>query len=217
MTSDNDIGKDVETELRSSTDIDDTDIAVKVNGSEVTLSGFANSYMSKYHAEIETRRINGVTAVANDIVVRPLIAAPTDPEIARAAVEALKTELPVAGEHIEPVVKGGHVRLEGTVEWHYQRERAESVVRALTGVISLRNSIKIRPSTLAPESVKHRIEETFRRLAQVDAEHIIVDTAGSEVVLRGEVSSSSERDQAQRTAWSAPGVTNVKNELTVRS
>ena len=78
MTSDNDIGKDIETELRCSPDIDDTDIAVKVNGSEVTLSGFANSYMSKYHAEIATRRINGVTAVANDIVVRPLIATPTE-------------------------------------------------------------------------------------------------------------------------------------------
>jgi len=72
MTSNNDIRKVVETELRCSPDIDDTDIEVKVNGSAVTLSGFANSYMSKYHAEIETRRINGVTAVANDIVVRPL-------------------------------------------------------------------------------------------------------------------------------------------------
>ena len=78
MTSDKDIGNEIEAELRSSPDIDDTDIAVKVHGSEVTLSGFANSYMSKYHAEIETRRINGVTAVANDIVVRPLIAAPTE-------------------------------------------------------------------------------------------------------------------------------------------
>jgi osmotically-inducible protein OsmY len=82
MTSDNDIRNDVETELRSSPDIEDTDIAVKVDRSEVTLSGFANSYMSKYHAEIATRRINGVTAVANDIVVRPLTAAPTNPEIA---------------------------------------------------------------------------------------------------------------------------------------
>ena len=78
MTSGNDIRKDIETELRSCPDIDDTDIAVKINGSEVTLSGFANSYMSKYHAEIEARRIKGVTAVANDIVVRPLIAAPTE-------------------------------------------------------------------------------------------------------------------------------------------
>jgi osmotically-inducible protein OsmY len=217
MPSDNDIKKDVEAELRWSPDIDDTDIAVKVNDGEVTLSGFVSSYLSKYHAEIATRRIKGVRAVANDIIVKPLAAVPTDPEIARAAVEALKTELPVAWEFIKPVVKDGHVSLEGTVEWHYQHERAESAVRALAGVISVRNSLKIRPSTLAPENIKHRIEEAFRRLAQVDADRIIVDTTGSEVSLRGEVRSWSERDQAQRSAWSAPGVTNVKNELTVRS
>ena len=72
MTSNNDIRKEIETELRCSPDIDGIDIAVKINGNEVTLSGFANSYMSKYHAEIATRRIKGITAVANDIVVRPL-------------------------------------------------------------------------------------------------------------------------------------------------
>jgi osmotically-inducible protein OsmY len=217
MLSDDDIKKDVEAELRWSPDIDDTDIAVKINDGEVTLSGFVNSYLSKYHAEVAARRIKGVTAVTNDIVVKPLLAVPTDPEIARAAVEALKTELPVAWEFIKPVVKEGHVGLEGTVEWHYQRERAESAIRALAGVISVRNSLKIRPTALAPENIKHRIEESFRRLAQVDADRIVVDTAGSEVCLRGEVRSWSERDQAQRSAWSAPGVTNVKNELTVRS
>jgi len=145
MRSDTDIKKDVEAELRWSPDMDDTDIAVKVNGGEVILSGFADSYLSKYQAEIETRRIKGVTAVANDITVKPLSGAPTDPQLARAAVEMLKTELPVAWEQIRPVVKEGHVSLEGTVEWHYQRERAESVVWNLAGVVSVRNSIKIRP------------------------------------------------------------------------
>jgi len=216
MRSDTDIKKDVEAELRWSPDVDDTDIAVKVNGGEVTLSGFADSYLSKYHAEIATRRIKGVTAVANDISVKPLSGIPTDPEIARVAVETLKMELPIAWEQIKPVVKDSHVSLEGTVEWHYQRERAESAVRKLAGVVSVRNSIKIRPS-LEPDNIKHRIEEAFRRLAQVDADRIVVDTSGSEVFLRGEVRSWSERDQAQRSAWSAPGVTHVKNELTVRS
>lgn len=216
MRADTEIKQDVEAELRWSPDVNDTDIAVKVNGGEVTLSGFVDSYLSKYQAEIATRRIKGVTAVANDIHVKPISGTPTDPEIARAAVAALKTQLPIAWEQIKPVIKDGHVSLEGTVEWHYQRERAESAVRNLSGVVSVRNSIKIRPS-LEPANIKHRIEESFRRLAQVDADHIVVDTAGSEVVLRGEVRSWSERDQAQRSAWSAPGVTNVKNELTVRS
>jgi osmotically-inducible protein OsmY len=216
MRSDTDIKKDVEDELRWSPDVKETDIAVKVNDGEVTLSGFADSYLSKYQAEIATRRIKGVTAVANDIAVKPISGLPTDPEIARAAVETLKTELPIAWEQITPVVKQGHVSLEGTVEWNFQRDRAESAIRNLSGVISVRNSIKIRPS-LAPDNIKHRIEEAFRRLAQVDADRIVVDTSGSEVFLRGEVRSWSERDQAQRSAWSAPGVTNVKNELTIRS
>jgi len=216
MRSDSDIKRDVEAELRWSPDLDETDIAVKVNDGEVTLSGFAKNYLDKYHAEIASRRIKGVTAVANDIEVKPLSGAPTDPEIARAAVEALKADLPLAWAQIKPIVKHGHVGLEGAVEWHYQRERAESAMRQLRGVISVRNSIKVRPS-LAPENVKHRIEDAFRRIAQVDADRIVVDTLGSEVVLRGEVRSWAECDQAQRTAWSAPGVTNVKNELLVRS
>jgi osmotically-inducible protein OsmY len=214
MRSDSDIERYVEAELRWSPDVDDTDIAVKVNDGEVTLSGFARSYMEKYQAEIAVRRIKGVTAVANDIEVKPLARA-ADPEIARAAVEALKEGLPLTWEQIEPTVQHGHVSLEGTVEWHYQRERAESAIRRLPGVLSVRNSIGIRPS-VAPENIKHRIEDAFRRIAQVDADRIVVDTLGSEVTLRGEVQSWAERDQAQWTAWSASGVTNVRNELTVR-
>lgn len=216
MKPDSEIKRDVEAELRWTPDVDDTDIAIKVTDGEVTLSGFAGSYLEKYRAEIAVRRVKGVTAVANDIAVKPLAGAPTDPEIARAAVASLKEALPLTWEQVKPTVKNGHVSLEGTVEWHYQRERAENSMRHLKGVLGVRNSIRIQPS-VAPENIKHRIEDAFRRIAQVDAERITVDTHGSDVTLRGEVRSWAERDQAQRTAWSAPGVTNVKNELTVRS
>jgi osmotically-inducible protein OsmY len=216
MRTDSDIKRDVEAELRWSPDVDDTDIAIKVNNGEVTLSGFTRNYLEKYRAETTVWRIKGVTAVANDIAVKLLAGAPTDPEIARAAVAALKNDLPLTWEQIKPTVKEGRISLEGTVEWHYQRERAENAMRHLKGVVSVRNSIRITPS-IAPENIKHRIEDAFRRLAQVDADRITVDTQGSDVTLRGEVRSWSERDQAQQTAWSAPGVSNVKNELTVRS
>ena len=83
MKSDEDIKRDVEAELRWSPEVDDTDIAVKVNGGEVTLSGFARSYFEKYEAERATRRVKGVAAVANDVEVRPAAGVPTDPEIAR--------------------------------------------------------------------------------------------------------------------------------------
>jgi osmotically-inducible protein OsmY len=216
MISDSQIKQDVESELRWTPDVEDRDIAVKVNDGEVTLSGFAASYLEKYRAEIAVRRVRGVVAVANDIAVKPLAGAPSDPEIARAAVASLKEALPLTWERIKPTVKNAHVSLEGTVEWHYQRERAESVIRHLKGVLGVRNSIHIQPA-VAAENIKLRIEDAFRRIAQVDADRITVDTQGSDVTLRGEVRSWAEHDQAQRTAWSAPGVTNVRNELTVRS
>lgn len=115
MRSDSEIKHDVESELRWTPDVDDTDIAVKVNDGEVTLSGFASSYLEKYRAEIAVRRVKGVMAVANDIAVKPLPGAPSDPEIARAAVASLKEALPLTWERIKPIVKNAHVSLEGTV------------------------------------------------------------------------------------------------------
>lgn len=216
MKTDLEIKKDVEAELRWSPEVDDTDIAVKVNAGEVTLTGFAKNYFEKYQAEVAVRRVKGVAAVADDIEVQPFAGAPTDPEIARAAVAALKLALPISSIDIKPVVEQGRISLEGNVEWQYQREAAESTVRHLKGVTSVLNCIRLQPR-VAAENIKNRIENAFRRIAQVDADRISVDAHGSDVTLRGEVRSWAERDQAQQTAWSAPGVTNVKNELTIRT
>jgi len=217
MRTDSDIKRDVEAELKWAPDVSETDIAVKVTGGVVTLTGYAASAYEKYRAEAAVKRVRGVAAVANDLAVRtPLGGMPTDPEIARDAVVALKLELPTVWEDIKPIVKQGHVALEGTVEWHNQRERAEAAVRRLRGVISVRNSISLKPR-LAPNEIKQRIEEAFRRNALVDAQNVTVDAQGSEITLRGEVRSWAEHDQAQQTAWAAPGVLTVRNEITVRT
>ena len=217
MRTDNDIKRDVEAELKWAPDVLETDIAVKVTDNVVTLTGYAASAHEKYRAEVAVKRVRGVAAVANDLAVRaPLGGMPTDPEIARDAALALKLQLPFVWEDIKPIVKQGHIALEGTVEWHNQRERAEAAVRHLRGVLSVRNSISLKPR-VAPTEIKHRIEDAFRRNAILDAQKITVDSRGSEVTLRGEVRSWAEHDQAQQTAWAAPGVLTVKNEITVRT
>lgn len=217
MRADNDIKRDVEAELKWAPDVSEIDIAAKVTGGVVTLTGYAASAHEKYRAEAAVKRVRGVAGVANDLAVRaPLGGMPTDPEIARDAVAALKLELPYWWEEIKPIVKEGHVALEGTVEWHNQRERAEAAVRHLRGVLSVRNSISLKPRVATTE-IKHRIEEAFRRSAVIDAQKVIVDAHGSDVTLRGEVRSWAEHDQAQATAWAAPGVLTVRNEITVRT
>jgi osmotically-inducible protein OsmY len=142
---DSEIQHNVESELFACPDVDETDIAVKVTAGTVTLSGYAHSLFDKYGAEDAVKRVRGVTAVANDIQVRTRFPATvTDPEIARAAVAALKEALPRCGERVLPLVRAGVVTLEGVLEWNCQRERAERAVREVRGVSTVINGITLR-------------------------------------------------------------------------
>jgi osmotically-inducible protein OsmY len=217
MRSDIEIKHDVEAELRWRPEIDERDIAVKVDDSVVTLTGFTRTYVNRQRAEEAVMRVSGVSGIANDIEVRLNDGeAFTDPEITRAAVEAIRTELPAASESIKVLVHRGHVTLEGTVEWNYLKAQAEYAVSSLKGVMGVTNWIVVQP-TVKPKEIKQRIENAFRRSAQIDANQISVEATGGQVTLRGNVRSWSERREAQDSAWSAPGVTHVKNEIRVAS
>jgi osmotically-inducible protein OsmY len=215
MRSDKDIKRDIEQELKWHPDLDSDDIAVTVKDGVVTLAGFVRSYVDKYEAEQAAKRVAGVVGIANDIEVRvPAVDERADPEIARDAVAAIKAQLPVSWESIKVVVKDGYVTLEGEVTWHYQRQAAEDAVRKVKGVRAVHNQIVLRPQT-EPEQIKSKIMDAFRRNAELDADNISVETRGGEVVLKGKVRSWFERDEAERVAWSAPGVTKVIDQIAV--
>lgn len=213
--SDDDIKRDVEDELRWDPDINSSDIAVSVKDGVVSLTGFIRSYSQKYQAEQDVKRVAGVVGIANDIEVRlPDIDKRPDPDIARDAVAELKLELPYSWQLIKVIVKNGWITLEGTVEWNYQRQRAETAVRRVKGVLGVSNMITLKPAA-TPTDIKRKIEQAFRRSAEIDANRVMVETQGSEVILKGTVRSWAERQEAERAAWAAPGVTNVKNEIRI--
>jgi osmotically-inducible protein OsmY len=215
MRTDSDIKRDVEAELRWDRDIDPTDIGVAVKGGVVTLTGFVRSYSQKYQAELIAKRVLGVVGLANDIVVRlPSENQRPDPEIARDAVAALKTELPYSSQNIKVTARDGWLTLEGNAEWNYQRTRAEEAVLRIKGVKGVSNLIVLRPR-VAPSEIKSKIEEAFRRNAELDANRISVEANGSEVILKGSVRSWAERQEAERAAWRAPGITKVDNRITI--
>jgi osmotically-inducible protein OsmY len=215
MRTDSDVKRDVEDELKYDPDLSTAEIGVSVKNGVVALTGFVRSYSQKLQAETDAKRINGVLGVANDLEVRfESVDARPDPDIARDVIAQMKLELPFSYEKIKTVVKNGWVTLEGDVEWNYQRTRAESAALRVKGVLGVSNFIKVAPR-VSPVEVKSKIENALKRSAQLDASRIIVEANGSEVVLKGTVRSWAEREEAERAAWLAPGVTKVDDRIAI--
>jgi osmotically-inducible protein OsmY len=212
---DEQIQKDVLSELKWEPRVQPNEIGVAVNNGVVTLTGWVDSYTKRWAAEEAAHRVRGVKAVANDIEVRlPSAAERTDPDIAEAAVRALEWDAFLPTDKLDVTVSKGWVTLKGEVEWQFQKQDAERVVRRLTGVKGVTNLIVVKPR-LTPSDLKQKIEQALVRTAELDARKIAVEVQGSKVILKGTVRSWAERQEAERAAWSAAGVTSVDNQIAI--
>jgi osmotically-inducible protein OsmY len=195
--------------------VDEAHIGVTVRGGVVTLTGHVGSYSEKCVAERAAGRVTGVRAIAEELEILYLPGADHgDEDIARRALDVISWDLSVPKDRIKVKIEKGWVTLKGDVDWRFQKQAAEADIRNLLGVMGVSNAIEIKPRVPVSD-VEKQIKAAFRRNAEFEAENIVVTADGGTVTLTGQVASYFERTLAADTAWSAPGVTQVHDLLTV--
>lgn len=149
MKTDIALQQDVLAELKLLAAVNVAEIGVEVKDGIVTLAGKVSSLAEKWHAEwyVEEaiQRISGVKA----LVVKLEIAMPgtnhrSDADIARSTENRLKWLMPNKNA-VNVMVENGWITLSGEVDWVYQKQIANMVVRYLAGVRGVNDQIAIKP------------------------------------------------------------------------
>jgi osmotically-inducible protein OsmY len=215
MKSDSEIRDDVIDELRWEPRISDPDaIGVAVRDGAVTLTGSVPSYAEKLAATEAAERVYGVKAVASDLKVKLPGTPRDDGDIATAIAHVLDWNVQVPAGKVQARVQDGWVTLDGEVEHDYQRREVERMVRNVRGVVGVTDNVTVKPPP-SPEAVKEKIEESFKREAEIDARHIRVEVSDHTAQLYGHVHSLQEARAARAAAAAAPGVATVDSHLLV--
>lgn len=210
--------QDIIDELDFDPCIDATHIGVAVDDGIVTLTGHVSNYAEKLCAEQAVKRVKGVRAIAEEIEVRhPGDKKIDDEEIARRAADSLRWCSVVPRYGIQVGVTNGWVELSGEVELHHERKAAESAIHDLAGVRGITNNIVVSARAVtAADNIKRTIKDALWRSLMIEPEHVHVTVLeNGKVFLDGKVRNLAERDAVERASWSVPGVTSVKDRISI--
>jgi len=205
----------VKNELMWDPKVDAAAISVSVNGGMVTLEGTVGSLRQKIEAGRDAKHVFGVVDVDNELKVRILTSdRKDDAELRGLVLQALRLNSLVPST-IDAQVRDGIVTLTGTANWQYERDEAEFVANNVPGVQAVGSNIKLQPGPTTTDVVGS-IQGAFQRLADINADQVNVRTTNGSVTLSGTVPSWTAHDEAIDAAWSAPGVTDVVDNITVQ-
>jgi osmotically-inducible protein OsmY len=202
-------------ELDFDPSVDAANIGVAVESGVVTLTGHVGSYAEKMSVERAVQRVKGVHGIAEEIEIRyPADKKTADDQIAERAINIIGWDARIPRDAVMVKVQNGWVTLTGTVDWYYQKMRAESAIRKLSGVVGVSNQIELKPRVQTTD-VKSKILNALKRNADVEADAIRVIVQGDKVRLEGRVKAWYERNLVEHAAWSVPGVRTVEDRLTL--
>jgi osmotically-inducible protein OsmY len=207
------VTRDVLDELLWDDSIDASRITVTADDGHVVLGGTVNYFHEKWNAGEDARRINGVREVVNEIDVDTAQRTVLDDDLAKSARAALDANGLVPKGLVSVDVSDGWVAMSGNVHHYYERQAAEHVVRHLRGLAGFTDDVTV--SNDPGVAVSDGISDSLVRNAAVDADKVKVSDSGGHVTLSGTVRSYAEKKEAVRSAWLAPGVISVDDQLVI--
>jgi osmotically-inducible protein OsmY len=195
--------------------VDNTAIAVSADGGNVSLRGTVGSLREKREAKKAAQRIYGVASVDNQLQVRLMgDQGRADADVRGDVLQAIMLD-GLIPDTVDAKVLDGYVTLTGQVSWQYQRDEADFVASNIVGALDVWNEIEIDPPAPNGADVERSIKKAFKRNAAFDADDLMVSTADGTITVKGTVRSWAEHDEALDAAWAAPGVTSVRDDLTI--
>jgi osmotically-inducible protein OsmY len=215
MKTNEELQKDVQDAIKWEPLLNAAEIGVTAKNGIITLTGTVDSYTKKSEAEDASKNVAGVKAVVEKIEIKfGSTWQKDDNEIAKEVLNAFKWNWEVPDDKVKVKVEDGWVTLEGELHWNYQKDAAKKLVNNQVGVKGVINNITIKSET-HDEIEKKDIESALMRNWSIDDDDIRVKVSGNRVTLNGTVNSFYQRDEAERIAWNAPGVSSVDNELVI--
>jgi len=216
MKTNEELQKDVQDAIKWEPLLKAAEIGVTAKDGVITLSGTVDSYAKKSEAEAAAKTVAGVKVVVEQIEIKTYsnLLHRDDNDLANEVLNAYKWNWEIPNDKVKVKVENGWITLEGAVEWNYQREAAERLIKKLAGIKGISNLITIS-TEVHDEIEKMGIESALGRNWSISKQDIHVKVVGTKVTLTGTVDSWYQKEEAGRIAWNAPGVVSVDNELLV--
>lgn len=143
LPTDNEVKSNIEQILAWDSDIDASQIDVRVDRGWVTLQGNESAYWKKLLIEEHVSRISGVTGITNEISITPT-GAVADAMIGRDVEAALERNVLIPVNAIDVIVEDGIVTLRGTVPNRAAERAAHNIAQYTFGVTEVRNELVVQ-------------------------------------------------------------------------